>query len=223
MIATVRDRARWQFDLSIPSETFLSSSGNSATPPAELPELFVAIPPDAFALSRHSPKLRPRTMGATLFDKVWNEHVVDSIADGVDLIHIDRHLLHDLNGVGGLREIKRLGYRVRNPELTFATPDHAISSEPGRDTDRDAAGAKYVAVLREESRALGIRMFDLGQDGQGIVHVIGPELGLSLPGTTIVCGDSHTCTHGAVGALAFGIGSTELRSLPRSKPRPMRG
>jgi 3-isopropylmalate/(R)-2-methylmalate dehydratase large subunit len=167
-------------------------------------------------------------MSATLFDKVWNEHVVDSLSKGVDLIHIDRHLLHDLNGVGGLREMKRLGYRVRNPELVFATPDHAISSAPGRDTDPSAAGARLVAVLREQSRALGIRMFDLGEDGQGIVHVIGPELGLSLPGATIVCGDSHTCTHGAVGALAFGIGSTELihvlatQTIVQRKPRQMR-
>jgi 3-isopropylmalate/(R)-2-methylmalate dehydratase large subunit len=167
-------------------------------------------------------------MGATLFDKVWSEHVVDSKADGVDLLHIDRHLMHDLNGVGGLREMKRLGYQVRNPELVFATPDHAISSAPGRDTDSSAAGARYVAILREETRARGIRMFDLGEDGQGIVHIIGPELGLSLPGTTIVCGDSHTCTHGAVGALAFGIGSTELthvlatQTIVQRKPLRMR-
>jgi len=167
-------------------------------------------------------------MGTTLFDKVWSEHVIDAMPGGVDLLHIDRHLLHDLNGVGGFREMRRLGYRVRNPELTFATPDHAISSEPGRNTDPHAAGAKYVSVLREESRARGIRMFDLGQDGQGIVHVIGPELGLSLPGTTIVCGDSHTCTHGAVGALAFGIGSTELthvlatQTIVQQKPPRMR-
>jgi 3-isopropylmalate/(R)-2-methylmalate dehydratase large subunit len=167
-------------------------------------------------------------MGVTLFDKIWSEHVVDSISNGVDLLHIDRHLLHDLNGVGGLREIKRLGYRVRNPELIFATPDHAISSEPGRNTDPSAAGARYVSILREETRALGIRMFDLAQDGQGIVHIIGPELGLSLPGTTLVCGDSHTCTHGAVGALAFGIGSTELvhvlatQTIVQRKPKRMR-
>jgi len=167
-------------------------------------------------------------MGATLFDKVWAEHVVDATAGGVDLLHIDRHLMHDLNGVGGLREVARLGYRIRNPELIFLTPDHAISSEPGRDTDPNAAGARYVAILREQTKALGIRMFDLGQDGQGIVHVIGPELGLSLPGTTLVCGDSHTCTHGAVGALAFGIGSTELthvlatQTLVQRKPKRMR-
>src|SRR5579862_2587074 len=111
-------------------------------------------------------------MATTLFDKVWAEHVVDATAGGVDLIHIDRHLMHDLNGFGGLREVARLGYRVRNPELIFVTPDHAISSEPGRDTDPDATGARYVAILREQTKALGIRMFDLGQDGQGIVHVI---------------------------------------------------
>ncbi len=92
-------------------------------------------------------------MGATLFDKVWNEHVVDAMADGVALLHIDRHLLHDLNGVGGFREMTRLGYRVRNPELVFATPDHAISTELGRDTDRSATGARYVKVLREECLA----------------------------------------------------------------------
>ena len=101
-------------------------------------------------------------------------------------------------------------------------------AQPGRDTDSSAVGARYVTILREECRALGIRMFDLGQDGQGIVHIVGPELGLSLPGTTIVCGDSHTCTHGAVGALAFGIGSTELvhvlatQTIVQRKPLRMR-
>jgi 3-isopropylmalate/(R)-2-methylmalate dehydratase large subunit len=96
-------------------------------------------------------------MGTTLFDKVWSAHVIDSMPGGVDLIHIDRHLLHDLNGVGGFREMRRLGYRVRNPELTFATPDPAISSEPGRDTDPTATGARYVATLREEWGEVGSR------------------------------------------------------------------
>jgi 3-isopropylmalate/(R)-2-methylmalate dehydratase large subunit len=164
----------------------------------------------------------------TLFDKIWDRHVVTHLADGAALLHIDRNLLHDLSGARGLAEVRAKGYKLRNPELTFATVDHAVSTVPGRDGTENPASARLLATLRTETAAQGVRFFDLGQDGNGIVHVIGPELGLSLPGATIVCGDSHTCTQGALGAIAFGIGTSELvhvlatQSLVQRKPRRMR-
>jgi 3-isopropylmalate/(R)-2-methylmalate dehydratase large subunit len=159
--------------------------------------------------------------------KVWDQHVIARLGDDTDLLHVDRHLLHDLGGSRGLLDLKSRGLAVHNPELTFATPDHAISTAPGRDgTTR--IGQELLAALRVETSATGIRMFDVGEPGQGIVHVIGPELGLSLPGCLIVCGDSHTCTHGGLGALAFGIGSSELahvlatQALIQRRPKTMR-
>ena len=124
-------------------------------------------------------------------------------------------------------DLKSRSLRVHNPELTFATPDHAISTARGR-TGTSKIGQELLAALRAETSASGIEMFDVDQPGQGIVHVIGPELGLSLPGSLIVCGDSHTCTHGGLGALAFGIGSSELthvlatQALIQRRPKTMR-
>ncbi|MCW5730909.1 MAG: 3-isopropylmalate dehydratase large subunit [Alphaproteobacteria bacterium] len=166
--------------------------------------------------------------GKTLFDKVWEPHVVARLGGDTVLLHIDRHLMHDLGGPVGLAELKRRGHRVRNPELTFATPDHAVSSAPGRTEDTNPTGGRLLRGLRAGAAEAGIRLFDLGEPGQGIVHVIGPEQGISLPGLTIVCGDSHTCTHGGVGALAFGIGSSELlhvlatQTLVQRRPKRMR-
>lgn len=148
--------------------------------------------------------------GRTLFDKVWDAHVVAELGGGTDLLHVDRHLLHDLGGAAALRDVARRGLKVRNPELTFAVPDHAVSSAPGRDWNTTEVSGRLVGALRSETAKHGIRLFDLGEDGQGIVHVMGPELGLSQPGLTVMCGDSHTCSHGGVGALAFGIGASEL-------------
>jgi 3-isopropylmalate/(R)-2-methylmalate dehydratase large subunit len=147
--------------------------------------------------------------GKTLADKIWDEHVVADLGDGYALLHVDRHLLHDLGGGRAVADIKEKGYGLRNPGLTFATPDHAISSAPGR-VGTTPAGLRLLEDLRSLSREQGVRLFDVGEPGQGIVHVIGPELGLSLPGALLVCGDSHTCTHGGMGVLAFGIGSSEV-------------
>lgn len=164
--------------------------------------------------------------GRTLFAKIWDMHVVDELGDDTVLLAIDRHLLHDLGGSRGLIDLKARGLPVRNPELTFATPDHALSTAPGR-AGTIEKGRSLLVALRAETEAAGIRMFDLA-GGQGIVHIIGPELGLSLPGSLIVCGDSHTCTHGGVGALAFGIGSSELvhvlatQTLIQRRPKTMR-
>jgi len=165
--------------------------------------------------------------GRTMLAKIWDQHVIARISDDTDLLHIDRHLLHDLGGSRGLLDLKSKGLAVHNPELTFATPDHAISTAHGR-AGTSKIGQELLAALRVETTASGIRMFDVDQPGQGIVHVIGPELGLSLPGCTIVCGDSHTCTHGGLGALAFGIGSSELthvlatQALIQRRPKTMR-
>ena len=120
------------------------------------------------------------------------------------------------------------GYAPAQPRLVYATPDHAISTMPGRTEETFPPGAPLLKGLRENTRKFGIRLFDIGQDGNGIVHVVGPEQGLTLPGTTLVCGDSHTCTHGGMGALAFGIGSSELehvlatQTMVQRKPKRMR-
>jgi 3-isopropylmalate/(R)-2-methylmalate dehydratase large subunit len=163
----------------------------------------------------------------TLLAKIWDQHVIAHISDDTDLLHIDRHLLHDLGGSRGLLNLKSRNLSVHNPELTFATPDHAISTAHGR-AGTIKIGQELLAALRVETTASGIQMFDIDEPGQGIVHVIGPELGLSLPGCVIVCGDSHTCTHGGLGALAFGIGSSELthvlatQALMQRRPKSMR-
>jgi len=165
--------------------------------------------------------------GRTMLAKIWDQHVIARLGDDTDLLHVDRHLLHDLGGSRGLLDLKSRGLAVHNPELTFATPDHAISTAHGR-AGTIKVGQELLAALRVETSATGIRMFDIDEPGQGIVHVIGPELGLSLPGSLIVCGDSHTCTHGGLGALAFGIGSSELthvlatQALIQRRPKTMR-
>ncbi len=164
----------------------------------------------------------------TLFDRLWDEHVVCSLAPGVDLLHIDRLLLHDLGGGDALAALRRRGLAPRSPELVSAVPDPIVATTPGRLGALMPWGDKLIASLRDEARLAGVRLFDVGEPGQGIVHVIGPEQGISLPGTTVVCGDSHTCTHGALGALAWGIGSSEVvhvlatQTLAQRRPRTMR-
>lgn len=166
--------------------------------------------------------------GKTLFDKIWDQHVVADLGGGFVLLHIDRQLLHDLSGARAMRELEDRGYAPAAPEMVFATPDHAVSSAPGRTEATFPPGAKLIAGMRHFANKYGVRLFDLGDDGHGIVHVIGPDLGITLPGVTLVCGDSHTCTHGGLGALAFGIGSSELvhalatQTLVQRKPRRMR-
>ena len=167
-------------------------------------------------------------MARTMFDKLWASHTVADLGDGWALLHIDRHLLHDLSGSRALEEIEERSLPVRNPELTFATPDHAVSSAPGRTAATFGPGEKLLVGLRDRSARHGIRFFDLGQEGHGIVHVMAPEQGIVLPGVTLICGDSHTCTNGGVGALAFGVGSSELvhalatQTLRQRRPRTMR-
>lgn len=167
-------------------------------------------------------------MPRTLLDKIWSRHIVRDLGDGWSLVHIDRHLLHDLSGPVALDGLRQRDLAVRHPELVFATPDHAVSSRPGRTGETFAAGGRLWHALRDLTRAQHVRLFDLGQDGQGIVHVMGPELGLVLPGFTVICGDSHTCTNGGLGAFAFGVGTSESThalatgTLRLRKPKAMR-
>ena len=165
--------------------------------------------------------------GETLFDKIWNRHVVADLGDGYSLLHVSRHLMHD-GGSQAFKAIKEKGYSVRSPDLTFATFDHVISTLPGRTAETNPALTPRLYSMRADAKAAGVRLFDLGEPGQGIVHVIGPELGLTLPGTLLVCGDSHTCTHGGMGALAFGIGSSEVvhvlatQTIVQRRPKRLR-
>ncbi|MDD9877334.1 MAG: 3-isopropylmalate dehydratase large subunit [Magnetovibrio sp.] len=163
----------------------------------------------------------------TLFDKVWDAHVVADLGGGMNLIHVDRILLHDLSGLRALRMLKDQGHAVRHPELCFAAPDHTVSSDPAT----GGVGGFHetcVVPLAEMTAAAGIRHYAMGERGFGILHVMGPELGVTLPGATLVCGDSHTCTHGGVGAFAMGIGSSELvhamvtQTLMQRKPKRLR-
>src|SRR5436190_3165707 len=149
-------------------------------------------------------------MAATLLDRIWDSHVVASLPGGHDLLHVDRHLIHDLGGPGAFRVLENRGLSVHSPELTFATPDHCVSTAAGRTDASTRPGAALIPMLRSGCERAGITLFDIDAPEQGIVHVIAPELGITLPGTVLVCGDSHTCTNGALGALAWGIGTSEV-------------
>ncbi|CAM3941115.1 3-isopropylmalate dehydratase large subunit [Bordetella tumbae] len=164
----------------------------------------------------------------TMFDKIWDAHVVTQISEDVALLHIDRHLVHELTTVEAIRVLEGRSLSPRNPGLTFATLDHVIGTEPGRVENGPPSARHMMQGLREQTARLGMPMLDITDGRQGIVHVVGPEQGLSLPGTTIVCGDSHTCTHGAFGALAWGIGSSEqvhvlaTQTIRQRRPQTMR-
>jgi 3-isopropylmalate/(R)-2-methylmalate dehydratase large subunit len=163
----------------------------------------------------------------TLFDKIWDRHVVCAGAEGSSLLYIDLHLVHEVTSPQAFAGLHEAGRKVRRPDLTFATLDHNIPTVGNRMVLEDALARTQVEALRHNCREFGVRLFDLDAPEQGIVHVIGPELGLTQPGMTIVCGDSHTSTHGAFGALAFGIGTSEVehvlatQCLVQRKPRSM--
>jgi 3-isopropylmalate/(R)-2-methylmalate dehydratase large subunit len=169
-----------------------------------------------------------KDMARSLFDKVWEAHEVAVLPGGVSLLHVDRHLVHELTGVEALKVLDRRQLAVRNPELTFATLDHVTSTRPGRLAGDAQWSTDMVNALREQAASKGIALFDIEDGRQGIVHVIGPELGLTLPGLSVVCGDSHTCTHGAFGAIAWGIGSSEMvhvlatQTIRQLRPKTMR-
>jgi 3-isopropylmalate/(R)-2-methylmalate dehydratase large subunit len=169
----------------------------------------------------------PATQPTTLPQKVWDRHVVHSAPGESDLLYIDLHLVHEVTSPQAFDGLRLSGRTVRRPDLTVATEDHNV---PTADIDQpiaDPISARQVEVLRENTAEFGIVNFPMGDPGQGIVHVIAPEQGRTLPGMTVVCGDSHTATHGAFGALAFGIGTSEVehvlatQTLPQSRPKWM--
>src|SRR3954447_660749 len=152
-------------------------------------------------------------MPKTLSEKIWDAHVVHSAAGEPDLLYIDLHLVHEVTSPQAFDGLRQAGRPGRRPDLTLATEDHNV---PTADVDRpiaDPVSREQVDTLRKNCAEFGVRLLPMGDAGQGIVHVIGPQLGLSQPGMTIVCGDSHTATHGAFGALAFGIGTSEVEHV----------
>ena len=151
-------------------------------------------------------------MGKTLFERIWNRHVVATLPDGTTVLYIDRHLVHEVTSPQAFEGLRLSGRQVRRPELTVATMDHNVPTDD-RLTIRDPISKAQIEALAKNCAEFEITLYDLQSDHQGIVHIIGPELGLTLPGTTIVCGDSHTSTHGAFGTLAFGIGTSEVEHV----------
>lgn len=165
----------------------------------------------------------------TLFEKIWSDHVVRDLGDNSYLVHIDRHLLHEVSGAVSFKGLRESGQSVRRPDLTIAVLDHLLDTMPGRsDETQIPRGTEFIRALRAGCEEFGVRLIDIGDMRQGIVHVIAPELGFALPGATIVCGDSHTCSLGGIGAYAFGIGSTDgqvvlsTQTLVQTKPKAMR-
>ena len=165
-------------------------------------------------------------MTSTLFEKIWDRHLVASGENGPALLYVDLHLVHEVTSPQAFDGLRVAGRRVRRPDLTVATMDHNVPTLPGPVTD-PLARAQLDALARNCDE-FGVRLFRTGSGREGIVHVIGPELGITQPGMTIVCGDSHTSTHGAFGALAFGIGTSEVehvlatQTLPQVRPKTMR-
>ena len=149
----------------------------------------------------------------TLFEKIWESHVVHEEPGQPSLIYIDRHLVHEGTSPQAFAGLKAAGRTVRRPELTFAVEDHSVSTKNRSLAVLDADAAAQFKALEQNCKEFGINLFDMNSQNQGIVHVIGPELGITQPGCTIVCGDSHTSTHGAFGALAFGIGTSEVEHV----------
>lgn len=168
-------------------------------------------------------------MGTTLAEKLWNDHLVTEGQDGApDLIYIDLHMCHEVTSAQAFEGLRLAGRTVRRPDLTIATEDH---NTPTLDIDlpiADETSRIQIQTLRDNAKEFGVRIHSLGDADQGVVHVVGPQLGLTMPGMTVVCGDSHTSTHGAFGALAFGIGTSEVehvmatQCLPQSRPKTFR-
>jgi 3-isopropylmalate/(R)-2-methylmalate dehydratase large subunit len=164
----------------------------------------------------------------TLFDKIWDAHLVAEPTGRSPLIYIDLHLVHEVTSPQAFDGLRAANRPVRRPQRTVATVDHNIPTEPRGTPILDPIAAKQIQALQKNCKEFGIRLFDMDSPDQGIVHVIGPELGFTQPGMTIVCGDSHTSTHGAFGSLAFGIGTSELehvlatQCLPQRKPKTMK-
>jgi 3-isopropylmalate/(R)-2-methylmalate dehydratase large subunit len=166
-------------------------------------------------------------MGKTLAEKIWAEHVVRAADGEPDLVYIDLHLIHEVTSAQAFDGLRLAGRQVRRPELTIATEDHNVPTQNIDKPIADPVSKLQVDTLRANCAEFGVRIHSLGDKDQGVVHVVGPQLGLTQPGMTIVCGDSHTSTHGAFGALAFGIGTSEVehvlatQTLPLARPKTM--
>jgi 3-isopropylmalate/(R)-2-methylmalate dehydratase large subunit len=166
--------------------------------------------------------------GRTLVDKIWDQHVVAELGDGLDVLHVDRHLVHDVTSPQAFTTLAERSVEVLSPELTFGSPEHSVTILSGRTEESNDLSRTFVPLMRRNFAAHKLRLFDIDSPDHGIVHVIGPELGLTLPGATVVCGDSHTCTNGGLGALGFGVGTSELtlvlatQSLVQRRPKMMR-
>src|SRR5476649_9595 len=167
------------------------------------------------------------TMAKTLYDKIWDAHLVDAPPGETPVLYIDRHLVHEVTSPQAFEGLRLANRKVRRPELTLAVADHNV---PTKDRDQgiiEPESRLQVETLEKNAHDFGVEYFPMSDIRQGIVHIIGPEQGWTLPGTTIVCGDSHTSTHGAFGALAFGIGTSEVehvlatQTLPLDRPRTM--
>ena len=168
------------------------------------------------------------TGGRTLVDKIWDQHVVAELGDGLDVLHVDRHLVHDVTSPKAFTTLAERSVEVLSPELTFGSPEHSVTILAGRTEESNDLSRTFVPLMRRNFATHGLTLFDIDSPDHGIVHVIGPELGLTLPGATVVCGDSHTCTNGGLGALGFGVGTSELtlvlatQSLVQRRPKMMR-
>src|SRR3979490_493391 len=163
----------------------------------------------------------------TLHDKIWDDHLVDQQPDGTCLIYIDRHLVHEVTSPQAFEGLRLTGRKVHAPEKTLCVVDHNVPTTNRNLPNPDPESAAQIAYLAENAKVFGLEYYNEFDRRQGIVHIIGPEQGFTLPGTTLVCGDSHTATHGAFGALAYGIGTSEVehvlatQTLSQPKPKSM--
>jgi 3-isopropylmalate/(R)-2-methylmalate dehydratase large subunit len=158
----------------------------------------------------------------TLYDKIWEAHLVHEVPGEASVLYIDRHLVHEVTSPQAFEGLRNAGRKVRRPDLTLAVADHNVPTTDRSEGIADAESAHQVATLETNTRDFGIEYLSMNDNRQGIVHIVGPEQGWTLPGTTIVCGDSHTSTHGAFGALAFGIGTSEVEHVLATQTLPMR-
>src|ERR1700722_14406260 len=168
-------------------------------------------------------------MPATLVDKIWDAHRIAQRDDGRDVVYVDRHVFHELHGPHALERLTETGRTVRRPDLTFGVLDHTAPTSDRAELARVAAESPLMREMRAGAAKFGFRLFDVDDDEAGIAHVVAPELGLVLPGATHACPDSHACTVGALGALAFGCGTSDLehvlatQTLALKRPLPIRG
>src|SRR5574344_1931843 len=152
-------------------------------------------------------------MGRTLYDKIFDEHVIHTEEDGTSILYIDRHMVHEVTSPQAFEGLRMAGRSVRHPEATLAVADHNVPTENRKQGISNEESRIQVETLEANAASFGVPYFPMSDIRQGVVHIVGPEQGFTLPGTTVVCGDSHTATHGAFGALAFGIGTREVEHV----------